>query len=85
MRQKRCSAQDALLEYPDQFEKNWLSGMRGKLGLFGEEPEDKSLIHAILKLMDKYHADYTNTFLALTFNQLEDTGTIQNTRIFGVA
>ena len=66
-------AQDALLEYPDQFEKNWLSGMRGKLGLFGEEPEDKSLIHAILKLMDKYHADYTNTFLALTFNQLEDT------------
>lgn len=65
-------AQDTLLNFPEQYETHWLSGMRGKLGLFDEEQEDKSLIHELLKMMDKYHADYTNTFLALTFNQLED-------------
>lgn len=65
-------AQDTLLDFPEQYETHWLSGMRGKLGLFDEEQEDKSLIHGLLKMMDKYHADYTNTFLALTFNQLKD-------------
>lgn len=64
-------AQDVLLEFPEQYELNWLSGMSGKLGLFDEEKEDKSLIHELLKIMDKYQVDYTNTFLALTFNQLE--------------
>ena len=66
-------AQDALLEFPEHYEMNWLSGMRGKLGLFDEAQEDKSLIHQLLKMMDKYHGDYTNTFLALTFNKLEGT------------
>ena len=66
-------AQDAILDYPEQYEANWLTGMRAKLGLFNEEEEDESLIEDLLKMMQKHHADYTNTFRALTFDKLEDT------------
>ena len=44
--------------------------MRQKLGLFNEEPEDKALIDGYLDLLFKYRADYTNAFLALTFDKL---------------
>ncbi len=49
---------------------NWLAGMRAKLGIFNEEIEDKSLIEELLNMMQKYRADYTNTFRALTFDKL---------------
>lgn len=69
-------AQDAILDYPEQFQSNWLSGMRAKLGLFNEEQEDESLINVLLKMMEKFQADYTNTFRSLTFSLIkqEDTG-----------
>ena len=66
-------AQEAITEYNELYKKNWLSGMRQKLGIFNEETEDQSLIEDLLDLMKKYHADYTNTFVALTFDQLEDS------------
>lgn len=47
--------------------------MRAKLGIFNEEEEDESLIKGLLSMMHKYQADYTNTFLALTLNTVEDT------------
>ena len=47
--------------------------MRAKLGIFNEETEDESLIEDLLSMMQKYRADYTNTFRALTFDKLEDT------------
>ena len=37
-------AQDAITEYIDLYQSNWLTGMRSKLGIFNEETEDKSLI-----------------------------------------
>ena len=46
--------------------------MRAKLGLFNEEIQDESLIEDLLRMMEKYRADYTNTFRALTFDKLED-------------
>lgn len=64
-------AQDALIEFPELYQKNWLSGMRKKLGLYNEEQADESLIVELLKMMDKYEADYTNTFIALTFDRFE--------------
>jgi uncharacterized protein YdiU (UPF0061 family) len=64
---------------PDLYHSNWLAGMRAKLGLFNEEIEDESLIEGLLNMMQKYHADFTNTFRALTFDKLEDTG------LFGTA
>jgi len=39
--------------------------MRKKLGLFGEENDDESLINSLLFWMEKHKADYTNTFLFL--------------------
>lgn len=66
-------AQNEIAKYPLLFEKNWLRGMRGKLGLFNEEEQDKELINELLDMMKKYEADYTNTFRALTVNKLEMT------------
>lgn len=66
-------AEDALQEFPNLYFTTWLAGMRAKLGLFNEEREDESLVEALLHLMQKYRADYTNTFRALTFNKIEET------------
>jgi len=45
--------------------------MRAKLGIFNEELEDESLMEDLLSMMQKYRADYTNTFRALTFDRAE--------------
>lgn len=66
-------AQNAISDYPDLYHSNWLAGMRAKLGIFNEEIEDKALIEDLLTLMEKHHADFTNTFRALTFDKLEDS------------
>ncbi|MDP4145149.1 MAG: YdiU family protein [Bacillota bacterium] len=66
-------AQDALSSFEELFNNNWLAGMRSKLGLFNQEPEDKSLIENLLDMMKRHNADYTNTFRALTFDKPEDT------------
>ncbi|SHH76582.1 protein adenylyltransferase SelO [Clostridium grantii] len=47
---------------------NWKAGMRAKLGIFNEEIQDETLIEDLLTMMEKYNADYTNTFVALTFD-----------------
>jgi uncharacterized protein YdiU (UPF0061 family) len=61
-------AQDAIAQFSELYHHHWLSGMRSKLGLFNEEAEDEALIRDLLELMEKHSADYTNTFLALTFD-----------------
>ncbi|MBW7475793.1 YdiU family protein [Paenibacillus oenotherae] len=66
-------AEDALSGFIDLYHRNWLAGMRAKLGLFNEEEQDEALIEGLLELMKKHRADYTNTFRALTFDRLEDT------------
>lgn len=66
-------AQDILLDFTELYHRNWLGGMRAKLGIFNEESEDESLIEELLSMMHKYHADYTNTFRALTFDKPEET------------
>lgn len=66
-------AQDEISGFIALFHSHWLSGMRAKLGIFNEEKEDKSLIEDLLHMMQKYRADYTNTFLALTFDKADDT------------
>jgi uncharacterized protein YdiU (UPF0061 family) len=48
------------------FAQHWLHGMRGKLGLFTEEPDDLSLAEDLLAWMQRTSADFTNTFRALT-------------------
>lgn len=72
-------AQDAVSDFNELYHRNWLVGMRAKLGILDEESQDESLIEGLLHMMHKYHADYTNTFRALTFDKQEDTA------LFGTA
>jgi uncharacterized protein YdiU (UPF0061 family) len=65
-------AEDAISDFGDLYHRNWLTGMREKLGIFNEELEDESLIESLLGMMHKYHADYTNTFRALSFDNRLD-------------
>ncbi|MFD0713354.1 YdiU family protein [Paenibacillus sp. GCM10027626] len=66
-------AEEKLSDYAELYHRHWLSGMRAKLGLTTIELEDESLVEQLLGLMQKYQADYTNTFRALTLNKLENT------------
>lgn len=45
----------------------WFDGMRAKLGLSDREEEDEKLIADLLDLMKAFRADYSNTFVGLTF------------------
>jgi uncharacterized protein YdiU (UPF0061 family) len=65
-------AQDAISAFGDLYRDYYFSGMRKKLGLFNEEEEDKQLIDSLLGMMQKHDADYTNSFLALTYDNPED-------------
>ena len=65
-------AQDAISDFTELYHNNWLAGMRAKLGIFNEELQDESLIEGLLSMMQKYGADYTNTFCALTFDKFSD-------------
>ena len=44
--------------------------MNSKLGILDPIEEDKELIKELLDLMISYKADYTNTFAALTLNEI---------------
>lgn len=65
-------AEDAISGFVELYHRNWMAGMREKLGIFNEEPEDESLFDVLFVMMQKYKADYTNTFLALTFDKFSD-------------
>ncbi len=64
-------AEDEISKYTDIYQDYWTDGMRAKLGLFNAETEDISLFTDLLKIMESYGADYTNTFLALTFDEVK--------------
>lgn len=71
-------AQDTISDYPEQYRRNWFMGMRAKLGLIHEEPEDEALIENLLRMMEKHRADFTNTFRALTYDQKESSSLFQS-------
>jgi len=58
-------AQEALDGYISRFEQAYLGGLRAKLGLTSEEPEDLALARDLLRSMTKNKADFTNSFRAL--------------------
>ncbi|HEY0828298.1 MAG TPA: YdiU family protein [Bacilli bacterium] len=66
-------AEDAISDFTGLYHRHWLAGMRAKLGIFNEESQDESLIEGLLSMMQKYGADYTNTFRALALDKPEDT------------
>ena len=66
-------AQKELDSFWEIYKTNWLVGMRAKLGLFDEKPEDALLVTDLLQVIQKYEADYTNTFCSLTLCKADDT------------
>ena len=58
-------ATDLIDNFQNIYEDKWLNMMRDKLGLFGEEKNDKKLINDLFNWMEKNKADYTNTFCNL--------------------
>lgn len=71
-------AQDALEEFDKLYKSSWNSGMRSKLGLFNEEQEDEKLFEMLLNLMYQHREDYTNTFIKLTFDKIEETSMFES-------
>lgn len=65
-------AQDEISQFFKIYQANWTSGMRKKLGIFNEEEKDEILFKTLLDIMYKNHADYTNTFIELTFDDVKD-------------
>ncbi|WP_078550137.1 protein adenylyltransferase SelO [Litchfieldia alkalitelluris] len=62
-------AQDEITNYINQYQRNWIEGMRAKLGIFNAEEEDKSLVEDLLNMMQKHRGDFTNTFRSLTYEE----------------
>jgi uncharacterized protein YdiU (UPF0061 family) len=73
---------EALAQFPDLFHQAWQSGMRVKLGLRIEEPEDVALFEDLLSLMQQHEADYTQTFRALS-DETDATSALFLTEEFG--
>jgi uncharacterized protein YdiU (UPF0061 family) len=73
-------ARDALSKFPSRFKQNHHAIMCGKLGLFTDKPEDAALVEALLEAMHRSRADYTNTFLDLTFKS--DGGSLMQNQEF---
>ncbi len=71
-------AEDTIGEYNELYRGSWLVGMRAKLGLSNEEPEDEHLIGDLLQWMEKNRADFTNTFRSLTLGLTEDSSLVQS-------
>ncbi|WP_042398203.1 protein adenylyltransferase SelO [Clostridium saudiense] len=65
-------AEEALSNYGKLYNEYYFNGMRAKLGLFNKEEKDENLILSLLTIMNKFKADYTNTFLNLTLGNLEE-------------
>ena len=66
-------ATETINNFEKIYENKWLNMMRNKLGLFGEDKNDKKLISDLLDWMKNNKADYTNTFCYLMkTNYIED-------------
>lgn len=67
-------AQDCLAKFTDLAISNIISEMCSKIGIFEPDSNDESLLNDLLDMMKKYKEDYTNTFLALTFEDFPQSG-----------
>ena len=59
-------ASEVVGSFPTRYAGHWLTGMRRKLGLLGEQAGDLKLVQSLLDTMHANQADFTNTFRALS-------------------
>ena len=74
------AAQAALQAYAGHYERDWLNGMRGKLGLATCDDHDKALIDELFEIMASNRADFTLTFHYLSTTQLDSPAQDGNVR-----
>ena len=63
---------EKLNDFSSLFYNNWYNMMYKKIGIFKPIKKDKILVDSLLELMNNYKADYTNTFAALTLDDVSD-------------
>ncbi|MDX1803476.1 MAG: YdiU family protein [Alcanivorax sp.] len=63
-------------DFPRRYQARWLTMMKDKLGLAGEDQDDTALIQALLDWMQTRQADFTNTFRDLTDSDGLPSGTL---------
>jgi uncharacterized protein YdiU (UPF0061 family) len=71
-------AQNTVQQFKVLYEENWLEGMRAKLGIFSEEPGDGALVKDLLELMQRFSADFTNTFRSLTLDERDSSSLFES-------
>ena len=59
-------ANGTLNQFDMLFQKKWLKMMQAKIGIFGQNEKDQTLIEDLLILMKSHNADFTNTFYTLS-------------------
>ena len=60
-------AEDIIKSIPQDFKTSWLNMMKKKLGLVDSDPKDENIINTLLSWMERHNADFTNTFVNLTY------------------
>ena len=65
-------ATELIDNFQNIYEEKWLNMMRDKLGLFGEDKNDPTLINKLLDWMKNNNSDYTNTFCHLMGVEIDD-------------
>lgn len=65
-------ANKSLSNFSKLYENYWFDKMRAKLGLFTKKKNDEMLIDTLLSIMQRYKADFTNTFVSLTTNNFNE-------------
>ena len=75
-------ARAAIDVYPSKYEAAYLAGMRRKLGLMQERPDDLALAHDLLDRMADNKADFTLTFRRLCGAAVSAEGEAEVRRLF---
>ena len=70
--------EDSLNKFESIYKNKWLAMMGTKLGFTANSQEDETLVTDLLDWMHKNEADYTNTFLDLSQEELPDKELYEN-------
>ena len=71
-------ATEVIDKFDRQYEEKWFGMMKNKLGLIGDDKNDKVLIFELLDYMKEQGLDYTNTFCFLMGQEIDNKKDYQN-------
>ena len=69
---------DVIDKFDKQYEEKWFCMMKKKLGLIGDDKDDKILIFELLEFMKDKELDFTNTFCFLMNQEIDIKKDFQN-------